>query len=105
MRNVESIFPENIDSRFFMSDIDLKYIDLLQQYINLIRRKMYREASDLLNHSGAFYYGSYIFNMFEKRLSKLETYVVNKEDKKKIGYYQKEKPEMAQKGLFWISQD
>lgn len=105
MKNIESVFPENIDLRWFISDIDLEYTDLLQQYINLIKRKMFREASELLHHSDTFYYGSYIFNMFEKRLSKLETFILNKEDKKKMGYYQKEKPEIAQKGLFWIAQD
>lgn len=47
-------FPEDIDSRLFMSDIDLEHLDIFRQYQNLIQRKMYDKASNLLKHSDYF---------------------------------------------------
>ncbi len=103
MKDITSVFPNNIDTRWFMTDIDLEYTDLLQQYLFLIKHKQYGNASELLRHSDAFYYGSKIFNMFENRLFQIENFVVNKEDKKPLGSYSEETPKNVQKGVFWIS--
>lgn len=96
-------FPEDIDSRLFMSDIDLEHLDIFRQYQNLIQRKMYDKASNLLKHSDSFYYGSYILNTLEDRLYRLGQYLVEKSDKEPIEYYQIENPTSMKKGIIWIS--
>lgn len=96
-----SIFPNDIDSRSFMSDTDLEHLDLLEQYQKFIRYNKYSKASELLEKSDSFYYGAYLFNMLEDRLYKIGQYVVAKEDKEPLGYYQTE-PVLRKKGMFLI---
>lgn len=102
-QNQTNIFPDGIDSRSFMSDADLEHLDLLQQYQNLINRKKYGEASGLLEASDSFYYGASLFNMFEDRLHRLGQYLIAKEDKESLGYYQPEPPASPKMGRFWIA--
>ena len=99
----KNVFPEQIDSRLFMSDTDLEHIDLLQQYQNLLRRKKYSDASDLLENSDSFYYGASLFNLLEDRLHRIGQYLIAKEDKETIGYYQTTTPVSPRKGTFWIA--
>lgn len=99
----KSVFPEDIDLRCFMSDTDLEHVDLLQQYQNLIRNHRYSDASRLLESSDSFYYGAYLFNMFEHRLYQIGQYILNKEDKEELGYYQTKVPALPKKGMYWIA--
>lgn len=101
--NDKSVFPKDIDSRCFMSDADLEHVDLLHQYQNLIRNHRYGDASRLLESSDSFYYGAYLFNMFEHRLYQIGQYVLNKKDKAELGYYQTEVPVLPKKGTYWIA--
>lgn len=100
--NDKSVFPQDIDLRCFISDTDLEHVDLLQQYQNLIRNHRYSNASRLLESSDSFYYGAYLFNMFEHRLYQIGQYVLKK-DKVKLGYYQNEVPVLPKKGMYWIA--
>lgn len=97
-----SVFPNDIDSRLFMSDTDLENLDVLDQYQKLIRYHKYTEASRLLEKSDSFHYGASLFNMFEDRLYQIGQYVVAKEDKEPLGYYQTD-PVSPKRGMFWIS--
>lgn len=100
--NNTSVFPEHIDSRSFMSDIDLEHLDLLQQYQNLLRRKEYNKASDLLEKYDSFYYGASLFNMLEDRLYKIGQYLFAK-DKQPLGFYQTDVPAISKRGTSWIA--
>lgn len=102
LNNDTSSFPEQIDSRLFISDIDLEHLDLLQQYQTLLGRKEYDKASALLENSDSFYYGASLFNMLEDRLYKIGQYVMTKE-KPSLGYYQTDVPALSKKGISWIA--
>lgn len=103
MMQTTSIFPNNIDDRSFMSDVDLEHLDLLEQYKILINKKMYNEAAGLLEHSDSFYYGAHVFNMLEDRLYRIGEYLINEKKKEDIGFYQTEHPKTQRKGAFWIA--
>lgn len=101
-KNYTNVFPNDIDTRSFMSDTDLEHLDLLQQYLNLIRKKQYQEASVLLACSDSFYYGASLFHMLEDRLHRIGQYLLANGDKEALGYYQTAAPASPKKGTFWI---
>lgn len=97
-----SVFPNDIDSRAFMSDTDLEHLDLLEQYQKLIRYHKFDEASKLLEKFLSFYYGASLFNMFENRLHRIGQYLLAKEDKEALGFYQSTMPASPKISMYWI---
>ena len=97
-----SVFPNDIDSRAFMSDTDLEHLDLLEQYQKLIRYHKFDEASKLLEKSYSFYYGASLLNMFENGLHQIGQYLLAKEVKEALGFYQTTVPASPKIGTFWI---
>ena len=70
-------FPNDIDDRIYFQDIDLKQAETMQQFYSYLDSGAYSRAFELLNNSEAFFYGAWLLNMFEDRLSIIGGYISN----------------------------
>lgn len=102
MKNILSIYPKGVDSRIFFSDVNTEQLNIVSQFQELVLQGKYLDASQLLNNSEVFFYGSWVLNLFGNRLNKIGEYLLTKE-KKEICKYQEEEPDSKlNNGLVWI---
>lgn len=102
MKNTLSIFPNGIDSRIFFSDISIEFTDLMRRYQELIKQELYSDASKLLNNSDVFFYGAWLFHLFDNRLLKIEPALLNLEKPKLTTYQPNEPTDNLSGNMSWI---
>ena len=78
MKDTITLFPQDIDSRFFFQDVCIEKIKLLNTYLTYLNSRQYSLASNYLNRSGLDYHGAWLYNKLENRLVALGEYVLNK---------------------------
>ena len=105
MKKTYSIYPDGIDSRVYAQDINIENVSVFNEYQSLLAQGKYTEASKLLNNSDAYFYGAWMLNLLENRLSKIGKYVVmSMGEKPKLTIYQYEEPN-TDVGMTWISDE
>lgn len=96
-------FPNGIDERIFFQDIDLGQAEIMKLFHIHLNSGAYTRAFEVLNNSEAFFYGSWLLNMFEDRLNIIGNYV-SKLEKPKTYLYKNAEPDANElsEGICWI---
>ena len=82
MHNTASVFPGEVDSRAFFSDVQLKHATIHNGFNDLIKSAHYQEASQYLYQNVELanvnmdYNGAYLWNRFDNILRAIEDYAV-----------------------------
>lgn len=100
----KSSFPNQIDDLLFFQDIKLSKADCIPKFQKQLADKNYSEASQILKDSGAFYYGSDLFNYMEDMQYRLQSYLKT-HPKTNPHVFSNKKPINAANGLMWISSE
>lgn len=80
MKNSSTRFPLQIDDRIFFQDININQVPIFQRYQTLLNNGQYSTASEYLNNSEVFFYGSWCLNLIENRLFAIGNYVMDLEE-------------------------
>lgn len=73
--NVETVFPDNIDSRLYWSDMNISQIADFEDYQQYLKQGRYSDANGVLVGSDAFYYGGWLINLLVNRLKAMDAYI------------------------------
>ena len=90
MKNTDTKFPNSIDDRVFMQDININQVPIMNRYYSLLSNGNYTQASELLNNSEVYSYGAWCLNLIENRLYAIGNYVMNLEDINLVTYSESE---------------
>ncbi len=103
MRNIDTKFPDNIDSRIFFCDVNADQVPIMKNYYTFLNAANYTLASEYLNNSEVFFYGAWLLNLLENRLCAIGDYVI-KEGKPKLTIYKSSEPsdDETYEGMTWI---
>lgn len=107
MRNITTRFPNGIDDRIFWEDIGNSQLQTLKDYQLLLSAKNYTQAFEVLNNSDVFFYGAWLLNMFEERLSAIGKYLIEEEPNHTLVTYNDLEPSQltdTYDGMNWISE-
>ena len=99
MRDSSTVFvsPDyDVDDRLYFSDISISKQPLMEQYQALIAEGHYNDALDLIEDED--FYGAWLLNLLENRLTNLFTYIHGM-TKPVFGAYQTEEPQTDQEGF------
>lgn len=77
MIDATSVFPDDIDSLGYHSDVTIGQKETMDQYDSLVAQKRYSEAYALIKDSNIFGWFADYFNLIENRISSLQTYLTN----------------------------
>lgn len=103
MKARESLFPKDVDSRSYFSDVSLMNRDVLSEHHTLISLRRYQEASQKLHDSGISYYSAELFNFLEDCLVKIGQILQHKTTTPTRPVYSQTYPEKRQENMIWIS--
>ena len=90
MKNTDTKFPNSIDDRVFMQDININQVPIMNRYYSLLSNGNYTQSSELLNNSEVYSYGAWCLNLIENRLYAIGNYVMNLEDINLVTYSESE---------------
>lgn len=108
MKNIETLFPNEIDPRIYFSDCSLDKLSVKEKYdesiqFNNEKNIDYIEANKTLNDNDIDYVGAWLFNLLENRLAAIGEYLLTiSTDTPHIVYHQNNEPEIADIGTGWI---
>ena len=108
MHNTASVFPGNVDSRSFFSDVQLKHATIHNGYNDLIKSASYQAASQYLYDDvevpnvNMDYNGAYLWNRFDNIVSAIEGYVTTLEPTDVRPYYDEPEPSDKWQNMTWI---
>lgn len=101
-KNVETKYPQQIDDRMFFQDINILQVPIMSHYYALLQSGDYCMASEYLNNSEVFFYGAWVFNLFQNRLCAIGDYVVYILPKNIVTHYYVNEPADVYEGMNWI---
>lgn len=103
MKNIDTKFPNGIDDRAFMQDINIEQVPIMNKYYSLLSNGNYTQASELLNKSEVYSYGAWCLNLIENRLNAIGNYLKTLEEIKLVTYSETEPSESElYDGMTWI---
>jgi len=77
-----TVFPGDIDSRSYYSDVTLKHTNIMKEYNELVLQQRYQDASQYLydnietQNVNLDYNGSYVWNKADNQMAAIENYAV-----------------------------
>ena len=109
MHNTSSVFPGEVDSRAFFSDVQLKHATIHDGYNALIKSADYQGASRYLYQNveqanvNMDYNGAYLWNRFDNILKAVEDYAVAMDATGARPVYSSEEPTETWENQVWIA--
>lgn len=101
MRSSLTKFPNGIDDRICFSDCDLEKQEILIQHNQLVSNRKYTDAKNLLMNNDIDYFGAWLINLLENRVSAIGKYLLEQE-KPNLLVLSNDEPDVDSVNFSWI---